>query len=108
MSTEAQLIDGREGAVADLAKRTIASITIQPKDRRPFVLRRWSATALEGIWSLDIASFGAYCWRARSKEKLVAKGVKKLQRRALRRGADSPLIIVTDAASGLKVWIPAG
>jgi hypothetical protein len=107
MINEAQTIAAPQGPVSDLAKRTIASITIQPKDLRPFVLRRWSATALEGIWSLDISSFGAYFWRARSKEKLVEKGVKKLRRKALDRGTESPVIIVTDAASGLKVWIPA-
>jgi hypothetical protein len=92
---------------ASLARRTIASVTIQPEDRRPFVLRRWSATVMAGDWAPDEPPFGKYYWRARSKERLVAKATRRLRRQALSMGIDRPVIVVTDLASPVKVWIPA-
>ena len=94
MGNEGRRIIVRE---SDASDGTFAYITVQPKDLRPFVLRRWSGTGIAGIWSLDDRSFGAYCWRARSKEKLVAKAIKKLRRNALSLGIENPVILVTDA-----------
>ena len=93
MGNQAQRIVVREGDASDA---TFAHITIQPKDFRPFVLRRWSGTGIAGAWSLDDRSFGASYWRARSKEKLVDKALKKLRRNALSLGIENPVIIVND------------
>jgi hypothetical protein len=83
----------REGDGSD---GTFAYITIQAKDLRPFILRRWSGTGISTIWSLEDRTFGAHYWRARSKKKLVAKAIKKLRRNALRLGIDNPVINVID------------
>jgi hypothetical protein len=106
-SDDVQATLARASDGADLEKRAVASITIQPQDLRPFVLRRWTATAQAGIWSLDDPLFDSFYWRARSKEKLVNKAIEKLQREALSRGVDRPIIIVTDSSSHLKFWIAA-
>ena len=72
-------------------RRTIASITIQPMDGRPLILRRWSATADVGSWMLgDLGGCGGY-WRARSKRRLVAKAVRELRRRL-----HDPVVVVRD------------
>jgi hypothetical protein len=83
----------REGDASD---QTFAYITIQAKDLRPFILRRWSGMSTSSIWSLEDRSFGAHYWRARSKEKLVAKAIKKLRRSALSLGIENPVIDVID------------
>jgi hypothetical protein len=93
MGNERQRIVVRESNASD---GTFADITIQAKDLRPFILRRWSGTGISSIWSLEDRSFGAYYWRARSKEKLVAKAIKKLRRSALSLGIENPVINVTD------------
>jgi hypothetical protein len=68
-----------ESAGAAAAKSAIASITIQPRDLRPFIFRRWSATVDPGSLELDDSRLPRY-WRARSKEKLVAKAIRRLRR----------------------------
>lgn len=93
MGNERQRIIVRESAASD---GTFAYITIQARDLRPFILRRWSGTGISSIWSLEDRSFGAYYWRARSKEKLVAKAIKKLRRYALSLGIENPVIDVID------------
>lgn len=94
MGNQGQRIIVRE---SDAPEAPFACITIQAKDLRPFVLRRWSGTGIAGVWSLDDRSFGAYYWRARSRESLVAKALKRLRRDAIRLGIQSPVIAVTDA-----------
>jgi hypothetical protein len=95
---------------SDASDEAFAYITLQPKDLRPFILRRWSGTGISSIWSLDDRSFGAYYWRARSREKLVAKAIKKLRRYALSLGIENPVILVTDAdaLSSAELQEPAG
>jgi hypothetical protein len=90
---------GHPAEESDASDGTFAYITIQSKDLRPFILRRWSGTGISSIWSLEDRSFGAHYWRARSKEKLVAKAVKKLRRSALSLGIENPVISVIDPAA---------
>jgi len=78
-----------------LGERTFR-LQIQAKDLRPFIFRRWSATVAAGLWSLDDPSFGAYFWRARSKEKLMEKGIRALLRKAHSLGIRNPVVIVED------------
>jgi hypothetical protein len=94
MGNKAETIVVRE---SDARGAAFAYITIQPKDLRPFVLKRWSGTGIASVWSLDDRSFGAYYWRARSREKLVVKALRKLRRKALSLGIDEPVVVVTDA-----------
>jgi hypothetical protein len=97
----------REGDTSD---PTFAYITIQAKDLRPCILRRWSGTGISNVWSLEDRSFGAHYWRARSEEKLVAKATKKLRRNALRLGIENPVIQVIgpDALSSAEMLEVAG
>lgn len=94
MGNHGQTIVMRESEASDAA---FAYITIQPRDLRPFVLRRWSGTGIASIWTLDDRSFGAYYWRARSREKLVVKALRKLRRKALSLGIEDPVVVVTEA-----------
>ncbi len=110
MCNEGKTIAPSESDVSDPARQRFASITVQPRDLRPYIVRRWSATAIAGIWSVNEFAFGDYFWRARSKEKLVAKGVKMLRREALKHGIRDPVITVTDtdALSSAEVLEAAG
>jgi hypothetical protein len=92
--------DGSEPIDA-LGERTLR-LHIQAKDLRPFVLRRWSATAVAGLWSLDDPSFGACFWRATSRERLIVKGTRDLLRKALRLGIENPVIVVEDPQARLS------
>jgi hypothetical protein len=86
----------------DLSGPTVACVRVQAKDLRPFILRRWSATALPS-WALEEPARGSFYWRARSKEKLLAKAIRKLRLEALGHGIDRGSIVVTDSGAELRV-----
>lgn len=96
MRDEARSIQS-DSTGAAAAKSPLASITIQPRDLRPFILRRWSATVDPGSLALDDLSRLPRYWRARSKEKLVAKAI-----RQLRGIAQGPVVVYDQPGSPIE------
>lgn len=87
---------------ADSIRQTVACIRVQPEDLRPFILRRWSATALPS-WALEEPLRGGFYWRARSKTKLVEKAIRKLRLEARGHGIENGSIVVTDSGAEVRV-----
>jgi hypothetical protein len=102
MGSQAAATIQRERKRIDPNGPTVACIRVQAKDLRPFILRRWSATALPS-WALEEPARGSFYWRARSKEKLLAKAIRKLRLEALGHGIDRGTIVVTDSGAELRV-----
>jgi hypothetical protein len=98
-------------AQATSRPETFATIKIQPRDLRPFVIRRWSATAIAGRLSLADPTYGGGHWRARSRERLLHRAIGELRREALSRGIRSPVIEVSEpaalATAGFGIAAPA-
>lgn len=102
MGSQVAAIAERQSNRPDLTGPTVACVRVQAKDLRPFILRRWSATALPG-WALEDPARGGFYWRARSKEKLLAKAIRRLRLEALSRGIDKGTILVSDSGAELRV-----
>jgi hypothetical protein len=102
MSTQSVATAQQELNRSDEVQPTVACIRVQAKDLRPLIVRRWSATALPS-WALEEPLRGGFYWRARTKEQLVAKAIRKLHVEALGHGIEDGTIIVTDSGAEVRV-----